>query len=308
MVWSDFTQFQFIILIIWIAVLVLLGIGLIVTFLFNKRNKNSYATGLSVLCIGFIVGRVFGIILKFDIGEPAMSSYDFNALIYLNIGFWTIIGIIFVLGAYFLFKDELKGLKFVLFWCALLIASVLAFWVVTRHIEASVGALPKTPPYEGTALLFENLFLTSTWIGFISLFRGVEKSFAKKTRYTLTSLTFITLLVTIFENYTGLVTSVLTILYMSSMIGMGLIFIYMAKVSEGVIRRHSLWVVIGHFCLALAFAFDVPAGKGILAFVPADLMLAAPALLHIVGLTFYYRGIFPLVFQDKSTSKNDKEK
>jgi len=65
------------------------------------------------------------------------------------------------------------------------------------------------------------------------LFRGVEKSFAKKTRYTLTTLTFITLLVCIYEDYTGQVTAVLTVIYMSSMAGMGLIFIYMAKVSEG---------------------------------------------------------------------------
>jgi len=110
------TTYELTIFFIWIAILVLLGIGLIVTFLFNKRNKNSYATGLSVLCIGFIVGRVFGLILKFDLGEPATSAYSEVALIDLNLGFWTIIGIIFLLGAFSLFKDELKGVKFVVFW------------------------------------------------------------------------------------------------------------------------------------------------------------------------------------------------
>jgi hypothetical protein len=188
----------------------------------------------------------------------------------------------------------------VVFWGILIITAILAFWVVTRSIEASVGALPKTPPFEGIALLYENIFLASSLIGFIMLFRGVEKSFAKKTRYTFTTLTTITLLVCIYENYTGQVTAILTILYLASMGSMGLIFIYMAKVSEGAIRRNSICVVIGHFLLVFAFAFDVPAGKFILAYVPAEIFLAAPAVLHVIGVLFYYRGIFPLVFQEKS--------
>ncbi len=293
---------------LWVINIGTLVIGLIGTISFYRKTKTSYAIGLIALCFSFILGRVFGMMVEFDLGVPTLGTFNSGALITLNIAFWAVVGFIYILGGISLFREKIKGIRFIGFWLALIIGSIAIIYFAIFLINNFTGNVPKIMPFEGTALLFQDLFLAFSWGGFIILFYSIEKTYSNKTRYFFTYLTCVNLVLTLYENGTGQITAGFLITFMASMAGMGLIFIYMAAKSTGKLRRHSINLIFGHLLLAFAFAFNVPVGQLVLAFIPSDVLQILSPVLHVFGLIFYYRGIWPLAFGEKpSTPKQMPE-
>ncbi len=294
-----FTPTQLTAIWLWVTNIGVLAIGLIGSFSFYRKTKTPYAIGLGTLCIGFILGRIFGLMAEFGIGIPPLGAFDSGALIALNITFWTIVGLIYILGGISLFREKIKGTRFIAFWLALISISIVAIYLAIFLISNFIGNVPQISPLTGMVLLFEDLFLACSWGGFIMLFFALEKNYSSKTRYFFTYLTCVNLMLTLYENGTGQITAAFLITFMASMAGMCLIFVFMAVSSTGKIRRHSINLIFGHLLLAFAFAFNVPVGQLVLAFIPSDTLIILSPILHVFGLIFYYRGIWPLAFGEK---------
>jgi len=248
---NNWNIFEISALILWVVSLGILGIAIILSAIFYKRSKTYYALGLILLSIGFMVGRIFRILVKFFLGEPEIHIPNRQALMVATMAFWTIIGLIFIASGYSLFNERIKGNLFIIFLISVLMVAILLSSFTVFYIETEIGQLPDIKAFTGTALVFENIALTATWLGFISLFYCVEKVSmdlftVKKTKYFYTFLVFVALIITIIENYTGEATYILIMVYISCMAGMGNIFLYMASVSTGNIRRNALLVFLGH--------------------------------------------------------------
>ncbi len=281
---------------LWIINIGILVVGFSGSFSFYRKTKTPYAIGLGTLCIGFILGRIFGMIVEFDLGVPSISTFNSGALTDLNIAFWLIVGFIFSLGGISLFREKIKGKRFIAYWLALIIASIVVFYFAIFLINTFIGTVPVIQPFEGNTLIFQDLFLVFSWGGFIILFFSLETTYSGKTRYFFTYLTCVNLVLTLYENGTSQITAAFLITFISSMAGMGLIFIYMAVAGTGKIRKHSINLIFGHLLLAFAFAFNVPVGQLVLAFISSDILAILSPILHMFGLIFYYRGIWPLAF------------
>lgn len=300
--WSIIEQAAFI---LWVIVLVILGIAFALSIVFFKKTKSKYSIGLIFLCTGFLIGRIFRIWVRFFIGEPEIGSFNYEALIAVNIVFWSIIIAIFMLAGLSILSNKLKGKLFVGFWISLIIISHFIVYISLFIIKSNIGKVPAMTPFKGTALLFENIYLIASWLGFISLFFYVENASVdlfkvEKPKFFFTAITVLALIVTVIENYTASVTSALIILFIASMAGMGSIFFYMAINSTGAVRRNSLFVCIGHFLIAFSFALDIPTGYFLFAILPSFLLLIVSPIFQIVGLFFYLGGLYPTIIKIKT--------
>lgn len=179
---------------LWIIVVLILLVGLIASIFLYKKAKNSYAIGLIALTICFIIGRIFAIPVRFYLGQPAPTFFSLDAILMLNLAFWIIVGLIYLLGGISLFKEKIKGKNFLAYWVSLVAILVLVFYVARTVINSSIGAVPNIMAFEGLALLFEIAFLIFSWVGFLILIYCVARNYDSKTRYVFTFLTCITLL------------------------------------------------------------------------------------------------------------------
>ncbi len=288
--------------ILWMIAILVLVISLVLAIIFYKKSKTRYAIGLIFLCIGFTIGRILKVIEQFFLGEPISSNFEFGSLIYVNFLIWSIILIIFVLSGYFLFNKKMQGKKFIIMYISFIIILILITYFIIFLIESNIGIIPNQGISTGFTLLAQNIAYVCFWSGFIILIYYVEKANKdlfniNKTKNLYTVITIMALLFTVIENSTGSVTFILIILFISSMAGMGSIFLYMAVISTGKIRRNSLLVCIGHFLLAFSFAIEYQNLQFLFAFLPEILLLLLPPILHIAGLIFYVSGLFPILFK-----------
>ncbi len=305
MSWNDLGLTEFTAVGLWFIAIVIMVIGVIAATIFYRKSKTSFSIGIGGLCALWIVGRLFALPVRFDLGDPAVGPFNPEALILLNVVFWPISTIIFVLGCRSLFQDKLKGGKFVTFWVFLIIIAIVVFYVAIFIIESTVGNVPIILPFTGTALFFEDLFLVFSWAGFIVLFYTLEVNYSTKTRYLFTALSSFSMIFTLYENGTGQGAAALTLLFIASMAGLLAIFIFMAVATLGKLRRRSLSLIIGHLCMVFTFLIDAAPGKFVLAFLPSDLFIILPPILIIFGLILYFVGLLPLLleWQNRSSEK-----
>ncbi len=301
---TDLTTIELIALGLWYAVLAILCIAFVCSIIFYKKSKSKYAVGLIFLCIGFLVGRLFRIWVSFYTGEPSIASYSYEALIAINIAFWSVIFSMFLLAAISLQSDKIKGKIFIAYWICLIVVALVIAYVSASIIKSNIGKVPVMVPYTGTALLFENIYLIASWLGFIALFLNIEIATkdlftVKKQKFLFTGITIVALVFTVIENYTASVTYALIILFIASMGGMAAIFLYMAINSAGSVRRNSLMVCVGHLLIAFSFALDIQTGYTLFAILPSVLLLISAPILQIIGLILYVGGLFPIIFKKK---------
>ncbi len=282
---------------LWFVSIIIMVIGVIAALFFYRKSKVSFALGIGGLCAFWIVGRLFALQVRFNLGMPGISPFNPDAIIFLNIVFWPISAIIFVLGGISLFREKLKGGKFVTFWVILVIIAITSFYVAIFIIELTVGSVPIILPFTGTALLYENLFLICSWAGFIVLFISLETGYSQKTRYIFTLLSSFSMLFTLYENGTGQGAAALALLFIASMAGLLAIFIFVAVATLGKLRRRSLSLIVGHMCMVFTFLIDAAPGKFVLTFLPGDLFTILPPILIIFGLILYFVGLLPLLLE-----------
>ncbi len=297
MSWNDLGPIKLTAIGLWFIAIVIMLIGVIAATIFYRKSKTSFSIGIGGLCALWIVGRLFALPVRFDLGMPAIGPFNPEALLLLNVVFWPISTLIFIFGCRSLFKDKLKGRKFVTFWVFLVIIAIAVFYIAILIIETTVGNVPILLPFTGTSLLFENLYLVFSWAGFIVLFYTLEINYSAKTRYFFTALSSISMLFTLYENGTGQGAAVLTILFVASMAGLLAIFIFMAVATLGKLRRRSLILIIGHLCMVFTYLIDAAPGKFVLAFLPGDLFILFPPILIIFGLILYFVGLLPLLLE-----------
>ncbi len=293
----SWTELQLISISLWVMAIIIMVIGVIAATIFYRKSKTSFSIGIGGLCALWIVGRVFALMVRFDLGLPGIGLFDPDAIYILNLVFWPISTVLFFLGGISLFKEKLKGRKFVTFWVFMVIVAIAVFYIAIFIIESTVGNVPTILPFTGTALLFENLYLVFSWAGFIVLFYTLEINYSAKTRYLFTALSSFSMLFTIYENGTGQGAPILTILFVASMAGLLAIFIFMAVATLGKLRRRSLSLIVGHLCMVFTYLIDAAPGKFVLAFLPEYIFILAPPILIIFGLVLYFIGLLPLLLE-----------
>ncbi|HMF31246.1 MAG TPA: hypothetical protein VKK79_07525, partial [Candidatus Lokiarchaeia archaeon] len=256
--------------------------------------------GLGSLCACWIAARLFALPVRFDMSEQPVVAFNLEALIDLNLVFWPIVCLIFIFGALSLFRKKLKGNYFVVFWILLTVISIVMIYVAIFLIESNVGNVPEIIPYEGNALIFEELYAAFSWAGFLVLMYSLEINYHKKTRYIFTLLSCLSLVFTLYSFGTGQGMAAEVILFIISMAGLLAIWYFMTVSTFGKLRRRLLSLTLGHICMVFTFLLDTPLGKFMLASTPEDYIFVLPPSLLILGLILYFIGVLPLAFEWQS--------
>lgn len=292
-------------LVLWIIDIGILCFGIVIIYFQQRRTKTYFYIGLIFLCIGFIVGRIFKIIAKFVIREPSVGSYNKNALSLLNIYFCVLFGIILLIGAISFYITKIQGIKFYIFWIILLVVCIITTYYVSMLIETNVGELPKISVLKGDLLIFESIYLVSSYIGYLILIICVETVskdlfYVNKTQHFFSIITIIGIIIILIQYLTAAsIGDLLIIFFMASMAGLFLVFLSMAAKSEGEIRRNSIYLCIGHILLVLCYGIDTREGIIMFGVLNNTLSMLVPPIFHIIGLLFYFRGLLPVIFRQR---------
>ncbi len=305
--------------ILYIAVIVILCVGIILCYHQQRKTKSSFFFGLVALCVGFIIGRIFKLIAQFGVGEPSplIGGYNKNAYFLENGYFFVLFCIILCIGAISYFKPGIQGIKFYAFWIVLIVACVIGTYAFIFLVNTNIGPLPQFSMLMGELVIFECGFVVISWIGYLILIFCVEKVSkdlfnTNKSKYFFAISSIIGIIFAIVEyvamsiNIEYLVMNsvyLMMVFFMISMAGLLLVFLSMAVKSDGEIRRNSLYICVGHLCLVMTFAIDSREGTlmyGMLMSI-SPLSILIPPILHIIGLLFYYRGLLPILFRQRKS-------
>lgn len=148
--------------------------------------------------------------------------------------------------------------------------------------------------FTGILLTLAIIYTITTYIGLFFIYFYIERAIIKKTHYFFSILVIIVTVLSIINYQVPETMVLLAPLYVVVLLGLPLIFINLARQTQGSVRKNALSVAIGILCFEFGIAFDVPEAASIWINVPGLPLITqiASPILQIIGCILIWKG-FP---------------
>jgi hypothetical protein len=148
--------------------------------------------------------------------------------------------------------------------------------------------------FRGTLLVLAILFNTISYFGIFMYYLYVEGNVLRKTYHIMSGLVIVVVILSFITYFIPDTIFILTVPYLIVILGLPVVYAYLAIITEGSVRKNALLVMAGALLFLLGNAFDVPSIAKIIAGIPGlpeIAQISAPPL-QIVGAIMIRMG-FP---------------
>ncbi|TFG19069.1 MAG: hypothetical protein EU533_07110 [Promethearchaeota archaeon] len=202
-----------------------------------------------------------------------------------------IISIIFLAIAGTLFmRDYKKSENIFFFWISLFFFLFILSRILRITVKFYIGEPPAGEPLTGDAFILESIYTIVSYIGLFCVYFALEKTLVKKSHFFFSIVVWVTCILSIIDFITRTLLWLTLPFFILTVLGLPVIFLYLAAKSSGEVRRNSLLVAIGVIMFIFGIAFDIPDGKPIF-IVLGDVFLAiVPPILQILAVIILRKG------------------
>jgi len=153
-----------------------------------------------------------------------------------------------------------------------------------------IGEPPPGNSLEGDAFILESIYTIVSYIGLFCVYYALEKTLVKKTHYLFSILVWITCVISIIDFIVRNLLWLTLPFFIATVLGLPLIFFYLAAKSSGAVRKNSLLVAIGIVLFILGIALDIPDGRPLFIALGDVFLAIVPPILQIIACILLYKG------------------
>jgi len=194
-----------------------------------------------------------------------------------------------LVGIWFL-NDYRKTKNIFFFWISLfffLFIIARCFRLVVRYY---IGEPPVGQPLTGDAFILESIYTVISFLGLFSVYFALEKTLVKKSHFFFSIVVWITCIISIIDFITRNLLWLTLPFFVITVLGLPLIFLYLAAKSSGQVRKNSIIVAIGAVLFILGIAFDIPDGRPLFIILGEPVLEIVPPLLQIIACVMLWKG------------------
>lgn len=211
-----------------------------------------------------------------------MLLVELGIVEYLELSLWIVsMGVMLVVGILFV-KDYKKLENTYFLWLSMFFFLFIVAKILRIIVRFYIGEPPPGDPLTGDAFILESVYTIVSFMGLFFVYYALEKNTIKKTHYFFSTVVWITAIASIIDFITRSLLFITGVLFVITILGLPIIFIYLGLRSNGAVRRNSFIVAGGIIMVILSIAMDIPDARVI--FILPELVLAiVPPALLIMG-------------------------
>ncbi|MHA1147866.1 MAG: hypothetical protein ACTSR8_06435 [Promethearchaeota archaeon] len=187
-------------------------------------------------------------------------------------------------------RDYKKAKNIFFFWISLFFFLFIVSRILRIIVKFYIGEPPVGKPLTGNAFILESIYTIVSYIGLFCVYFALEKTLVKKSHFFFSIVVWITCVISIIDFITRNLLWLTLPFFIATVLGLPVIFFYLAGKSSGEVRKNSLLVAVGVVMFIFGIAFDIPDGKPIFIIFGDVFLAVVPPILQILAIIILRKG------------------
>ena len=223
-----------------------------------------------------------------------LSQYNvrLEGIDYIELALWIIVCGVLAFGSLFFWREYKKGNNSFFLMSSIEFVCFLAARVLRSYLKYYVGQPVGTASYPLDILILQIMIGWLNSIAIFLLYYDLERKQIKKTHYLFSIVSIAMGVIITLEALTRDLTlaAFLIWLFIIVMVGLPLMYLYIAIISSGSLRKRAIIIALGTLLTGIAFGMDQPTGTHVFGGILSNLSTVIVPIFQIIGFILVLNG------------------